>query len=112
MVQMLGWFKADAARASRRNRSSTCGSRASSSGRNFNATKRPSSVSSALYTTPMPPPPSFHAVVRDGPIEGDVKRHFFSLCVDRADVGMVQGRGSACLPAKPLQRLRVLGKFF
>ena len=30
-----------------------------SSGRNFNATKRPSSVSSALYTTPIPPPPNF-----------------------------------------------------
>src|SRR5262249_3869495 len=29
-----------------------------SSGRNFNATKRPSCESSALYTTPMPPPPS------------------------------------------------------
>ena len=32
--------------------------------------------------------------------------------VDRADVGMVQGRGSASLTAKPLQRLRVVGKFF
>ena len=38
----------DAARASRRKRSSACGSRESSSGRNFSATKRPSSVSSAL----------------------------------------------------------------
>jgi hypothetical protein len=35
------------------------------------ATKRSRSVSSALYTTPMPPPPSFldDAVVRDGLIE-------------------------------------------
>src|SRR5438093_11617526 len=30
---------------------------ATSSGRNFSATGRPSRVSSALYTTPMPPPP-------------------------------------------------------
>jgi hypothetical protein len=37
-----------AARASRRKRSSACGSCATSSGRNFKATKRPSSVSSAL----------------------------------------------------------------
>jgi hypothetical protein len=35
------------------------GSWARSSGRNFNATERQSSVSSALYTTPIPPPPSF-----------------------------------------------------
>src|SRR5204863_8523849 len=45
--------------ASRRKRSSARESRATSSGRNFRATKRPSSVSSALYTTPMPPPPNF-----------------------------------------------------
>ena len=32
---------------------------ATSSGRNFRATKRSSRVSSALYTTPIPPPPSF-----------------------------------------------------
>jgi hypothetical protein len=32
---------------------------ASSSGRNFKATKRSRRVSCALYTTPMPPPPSF-----------------------------------------------------
>jgi len=42
------WFKVEAARASRRNRSKACKSWATSSGRNFNATKRPSSVSSAL----------------------------------------------------------------
>src|SRR6516162_1043526 len=29
------------------------------SGRNLSATKRPSFTSSALYTTPIPPPPSF-----------------------------------------------------
>src|SRR6266481_6187514 len=32
---------------------------ATSSGRNFGATKRRSRVSSALYTTPRPPPPNF-----------------------------------------------------
>ena len=46
--QMLGWLRAEAARASRRNRSSACASCAKSSGKNFKATKRPSSVSSAL----------------------------------------------------------------
>jgi hypothetical protein len=35
MVQIFGWFRAEAARASRRKRSSACGSLASSSGRNF-----------------------------------------------------------------------------
>ena len=40
MVQILGWFRAEAARASRRKRSSACGSLATSSGRNFRATKR------------------------------------------------------------------------
>jgi len=34
-------------------------SRATSSGRNLSATNRPSFRSSALYTTPIPPPPSF-----------------------------------------------------
>src|SRR2546428_127703 len=48
MVQILGWFRADAARASRRKRSRTCGSLETSSGRNFSAAKRPSMVSSAL----------------------------------------------------------------
>ncbi len=40
----------------------------SPSGKNFRATKRWSLMSSALYTTPLPPPPSFStmAVVRDG----------------------------------------------
>src|SRR6516162_4651240 len=59
IVQMLGWLRAEAARASRRKRSKACGSFARSSGKNFRATGRPSSTSSALYTTPIPPPPSF-----------------------------------------------------
>src|SRR6266481_4228865 len=59
MVQMFGWFKADAARASRWKRSRVWGSFATLSGKNLSATKRPSLASWALYTTPMPPPPSF-----------------------------------------------------
>src|SRR4051812_27418050 len=58
MVQMLGWLSADAARASRSNRFSAMASFVTDSGRNFRATTRPSLVSSAAYTTPMPPPPS------------------------------------------------------
>src|SRR6266481_8293066 len=62
MVQILGWFKADAARASRWKRSRDCESLAKSSGKNFSATKRPSLVSWALYTTPIPPPPNFSVI--------------------------------------------------
>ena len=40
MVQMLGWFSAEAACASRWKRASACGSLATSSGRNLRATKR------------------------------------------------------------------------
>ena len=46
-VQMLGWLRADAARASRWKRSSMDVSVASSWGRNLSATWRPSFVSSA-----------------------------------------------------------------
>ena len=46
-VQIPGWFSADAARASRWKRSSEEPSRASSGGRNFSATLRPSRESSA-----------------------------------------------------------------
>jgi hypothetical protein len=54
IAQMLGWFRAEAARASRRNRSSACGSLASSAGRNLRATRRRNLRSSASYTTPKP----------------------------------------------------------
>ena len=39
------------------------GSRDRFSGRNLSATKRPSVVSSALYTTPIPPPPNFSRIL-------------------------------------------------
>ena len=48
IVQMFGWFNADAALASRWKRLRACGSSATFSGRNLSATKRPRSVSSAL----------------------------------------------------------------
>ena len=47
VVLLATWFRAEAARASRRKRSSAWGSRASSSGRNFRATWRPRRMSSA-----------------------------------------------------------------
>src|SRR6266852_8513208 len=56
---MFGWFREDAALASRWKRLTAWASWASSSGRNFRATRRPSLRSSASYTTPIPPPPSF-----------------------------------------------------
>ena len=61
-VQMPGWFRAEAARASRSNRSSIGASCASADERNFTATFRRSRVSSASYTTPMPPAPSSRTI--------------------------------------------------
>ena len=46
-VQIPGWLRAEAARASRWKRSRVDGSEASSAGRNLSATLRPSFVSSA-----------------------------------------------------------------
>src|SRR5262249_34312312 len=51
--------RAEAACASRWKRASACESFANPSGKNFRATKRCRRVSSALYTTPISPPPSF-----------------------------------------------------
>ena len=48
---MCGWFKAAIARASRSKRSENC------SFETFIATSRPRRLSSALYTSPMPPAP-------------------------------------------------------
>src|SRR3970282_108408 len=64
-VQMWGWFRADAALASRWKRSSAVLSSNCSAGRNFSATNRPRRVSFALYTTPIPPPPVHLAPVSD-----------------------------------------------
>ncbi len=61
-VQIPGWLRAEAARASRWKRSSDAASCAMSAGRNLSATCRPSFVSSASYTTPMPPLPSFDVI--------------------------------------------------
>lgn len=56
IVQMFGWFRADAACASRTNLSKDCGSLERLCGKNLSATLRLSLVSSARYTTPIPPP--------------------------------------------------------
>src|ERR1043166_3845472 len=64
MVQMPGWFSCDAARASRTKRSSDFRSCSMFSGINFRATWRPRRVSSASYTTPIPPPPSFPTMLQ------------------------------------------------
>src|SRR5271157_3454506 len=62
MVQILGWFRAEAERASCRKRSSPPAAWLSSGGRNLMATCRPSRVSSASYTTPIPPLPSLDTI--------------------------------------------------
>src|ERR1700691_2876281 len=55
---MLGWFSAATARASVSNRRKRSASRAIPLGRTLIATSRPSRVSRARYTSPMPPAPS------------------------------------------------------
>jgi hypothetical protein len=58
MVQMLGWFSAEAARASRLKRSRVCADTLAPPGKTLMATTRSSRVSLARYTSPMPPAPS------------------------------------------------------
>src|SRR5262245_29486895 len=62
MTQILRWLVADAACASRTNRCFAPSSWLHWGGRNFSATARPSLVSRALYTTPIPPPPNFATI--------------------------------------------------
>src|SRR5262245_10168238 len=57
MVQMFGWWRAAAARASRRKRSTRVGGAEGPNDGSLRATFRPSSVSSARYTAPIPPLP-------------------------------------------------------
>src|SRR6266496_3396952 len=54
---MLGWFKAEADRASFSKRLSLEGSEATSAGKTLTATSRPSRVSRAFQTSPIPPAP-------------------------------------------------------
>src|ERR1700693_2838088 len=55
---MLGWFKAEAERASCSKRASRSVSSETSSGRTFRATSRPSLGARARYTSAIPPAPS------------------------------------------------------
>lgn len=55
---MFGWLSAAAARASCSKRATRMGSVATAAGNTFTATSRPSRVSRARYTSPMPPAPS------------------------------------------------------
>src|SRR5215510_12944206 len=63
---MLGWFSAEAARASCSNRASRSEIFDTSSGSTFSATSRPSLESLARYTSPIPPAPS-GAITSYGP---------------------------------------------
>ena len=63
MPAMLGWEKAARTRASRSKRSRRSGSEAKQSGSTLRATSRPSFVSSARQTSPMPPSPSFEVTL-------------------------------------------------
>ncbi len=58
-VTMFGWFRPATALASRSKRARRSGSLATSGGNTLSATSRLSLVSSARYTSPMPPRPSF-----------------------------------------------------
>src|SRR6266850_6836835 len=59
---MCGWFRPDAARASRSNRSRCSGDEASEGDSSFSATSRRSVRSCAWYTSPMLPAPSGAAI--------------------------------------------------
>jgi hypothetical protein len=63
MVTMFGWLREATARASRRNRSSRSGLDSIPAGSTLSATSRPSFVSVARQTSPMPPAPRA-AVIR------------------------------------------------
>ena len=81
-----------------------CGSRAASSGRNFRATNRPRRASSALYTTPMPPPPSFSPmpVVRDRRVDHDDRLLKGCLIIGRKELSVNSGLISLGLsPSSP-----------
>ena len=54
---MPGWLSEASSFASRSKRASRSGSAASAAGSTFSATSRPSLVSVARYTSPMPPAP-------------------------------------------------------
>src|SRR5689334_21866426 len=63
---MFGWFNGEEARASCSNRARRSRLSANSAGRTFTATSRPSRVSRARYTSPMPPAP-IGATISYGP---------------------------------------------
>ena len=63
MPAMLGWEKAARARASSSKRASRSGSEAKLAGSTFRATSRPSFVSWALQTSPIPPAPSLEVTL-------------------------------------------------
>jgi hypothetical protein len=56
-VAIFGWFNEARTFASLSNLAILSGSLANSSGKTFNATSRPSFVSSARHTSPIPPAP-------------------------------------------------------
>ena len=66
MAAILGWFSEARVRASRRKRAKRCGSPANSAGKLLMATSRPSLLSCARQTSPMPPAPSGDTI-RYGP---------------------------------------------
>ena len=63
MPAMLGWEKAARARASSSKRARRSGSAAKLAGSTFRATSRPSLVSWARQTSPIPPAPSFEVTL-------------------------------------------------
>ena len=62
MAAMLGWLREASNFASRWNRATRSASRANSSGRILIATSRPSFISLAWYTSPIPPLPSWEVI--------------------------------------------------
>ncbi len=98
IVTMLGWLSAEAERASSAKRARPSGLPRSSFGSTFSATLRPSRVSSARYTSPIPPAPSL-SMIWNGPSAVPAGRLFASA----GAVGAPPGAGelTVAAPAPP-----------
>src|SRR3954452_2942638 len=96
MVQMPGWLRDDAARASRWKRSSVWPETVIPSGRTLMATTRSRRVSMARYTSPMPPEPS-GAMISYGPRRAPADR---GMKDDDLSDRLLADKGETRVPAR------------
>jgi hypothetical protein len=108
--RMLGWSRVAMARASASNRRNRSESLANPSGRTLMATSRPSLVSRARYTSPMPPAPS-GARISYGPslvpAVSAIGSHHYSPtngpCSRSDNSGWIVGQPEACAEQRVVQ---------